>query len=78
MIKVVESFKLNNGMSVLVCEKFDTSVATDTIITRNGRIKKPDFEISPSVGCFGKPKTCDVVIKKRDFDTADICEINFA
>jgi hypothetical protein len=78
MIKVVDKFKLKNGMSVLVCEKFDTSKATDTIMTKNGKVKKPDFEISPSLGCFSEPKTCDVVIKKRDFDTSDILEIKFA
>lgn len=77
MIKVVEKFNLNNGMHVLVCEKFDTSKVTNKLMTERGTVFKPDFEVSPSMGCFSTPKTCDIVIKKKDFDTSGVSMVKF-
>ena len=63
--KVFEIFEVSNA-TILVCDLFDDSVITDTLITDVGIFNKGDFEVERPTACFSKPKVRFIGIRKKN------------
>ena len=74
MIKVIEVFEISNA-TILVCDLFDDSIITDTLITNIGVFNKDEFAVEHATACFGEPKHRFVGIRKKNLPI--IHEIRF-
>lgn len=72
--KVFEIFEVSNA-TVLVCDLFDDSVITDTLITDAGIFNKGEFEVEHPTACFSEPKQRFIGIRKNNLPI--IHEIRF-
>ena len=72
--KVLEIFEISNA-TILVCDLFDDSVVTDTLVTDVGIFNKEEFEVERATACFSEPKSRIVGIRKNNLPP--IHEIRF-
>ena len=63
--KVIEIFEISNA-TILVCDLFDDSVITDTLITDVGVFNKDEFAVEHATACFSEPKQRFVGIRKKN------------
>lgn len=72
-MKILEILNVNDNFKSLVCEPFDDSVITDTIVIDGVKIN--DFSIPTEKVLFGKAKTRSIVVKNH-IDIKEY-EVNF-
>ena len=70
MINVKETFKLNTGETVLVCEMFEDDIVTNKIESNVGDIT--GFEVEKPKNCFGTSMTRNIVV----FNLPNECVVN--
>ena len=75
-VLVKEQYKLKNGMTVLSCDAADVPDVSIGLKIGGIVFEPKDYEVSPSLGCFSNPKTCEIVIKKKA-DLGSVCMIEF-
>ena len=73
-INVTEVFEISSA-TILVCDLFDDSIITDTLITDIGVFYKDEFAVEHPTACFSEPKQRVVGIRKKNLPI--IHEIRF-
>lgn len=74
MIKVKEILKLNNDMTILVCDVFEDDIITKTIESNVGKHNK--IEVEKISACFSKPQTRNIIVYGLE-DHSNIDRIRF-
>ena len=60
---ILTTFRLDNGMTVLVCEPFTDDQVTSDLRLDGVKIEK--FTVEPVRTCFSKPKSRHIVVKDK-------------
>lgn len=68
MKTVKQSFTIEKGFTVLVCEAFDDEIITDRLLTNVKIFEIGEFTVEKAISCFGKPQTRNILIKQTYLD----------
>lgn len=69
-MKIIEYFKLDNGMTVLSCEMFPDDQITQAVEV-DGRLMT-DFEVEKPKECFSASRLRNVVVRERIEDPKEL------